>query len=297
MLEDSNAIIHNVEINQTDAIYQKSEDQLRPDKIERVLQSGIGHLPETSLPVGGKTSHTVLSGHRKLPSAKLFTDLDKMEKGDVFYIKVLHHTLAYQVDQILPVKPTQTQALSIVEGKDYVTLLTCTPYAVSYTHLFGIHKIASFDDFEESMKDAYYHDGRGKVILETTIEGFEIGCAVMGNKELFAGSVDEIETAAPFFDYEGKYQMVDSHIYCPARISKELFEEARSLALKAYRAMNCKGMTRVDMFVTPQQSIVMNEVNTIPGFTDTSRYPTMMKEAGIEFGDLLDKLIAFALTR
>ena len=89
MLEDSNAIIHNVEINQTDAIYQKSEDQLRPDKIERVLQSGIGHLPETSLPVGGKTSHTVLSGHRKLPSAKLFTDLDKMEKGDVFYIKVL----------------------------------------------------------------------------------------------------------------------------------------------------------------------------------------------------------------
>ena len=81
------------------------------------------------------------------------------------------------------------------------------------------------------------------------------------------------------------------------RISKELFEEARSLALKAYRAMNCKGMTRVDMFVTPQQSIVMNEVNTIPGFTDTSRYPTMMKEAGIEFGDLLDKLIAFALTR
>ena len=162
---------------------------------------------------------------------------------------------------------------------------------------FGIHKIASFDDFEESMKDAFYHDGRGKVILETTIEGFEIGCAVMGNKELFAGSVDEIETAAPFFDYEGKYQMVDSHIYCPARISKELFEEARSLALKAYRAMNCKGMTRVDMFVTPQQSIVMNEVNTIPGFTDTSRYPTMMKEAGIEFGDLLDKLIAFALTR
>ena len=105
--------------------------------------------------------------------------------------------------------------------------------------------------------------------------------------------LDEIETAAPFFDYEGKYQMVDSHIYCPARISKELFEEARSMALQAYRALNCKGMTRVDMFATSAHTIVLNEVNTIPGFTATSRYPSMMKEAGIAFPDLLDKLVEF----
>ena len=162
---------------------------------------------------------------------------------------------------------------------------------------FGIHRVDNASDFAEGMKDAFFHDGRGKVILETTIEGFEIGCAVMGNKELFAGSVDEIETAAPFFDFEGKYQMVDSNIYCPARISKELFDYARSLALRAYRALNCKGMTRVDMFVTKENTIVINEVNTIPGFTDTSRYPSMMKEAGIEFPDLLDKLIQLALTR
>ncbi|MCR0274036.1 D-alanine--D-alanine ligase [[Clostridium] innocuum] len=160
---------------------------------------------------------------------------------------------------------------------------------------FGIHRMESFEGFEEAMKDAFYHDGKGKVILETTIEGFEIGVAVMGNKELFAGSVDEIETAAPFFDYEGKYEMVDSHIYCPARISPKLFEEAREIAKKAYRAMNCKGMTRVDMFVTPEDTIILNEVNTIPGFTDTSRYPTMMKEAGIPFPELIDKLVALAM--
>ncbi len=160
---------------------------------------------------------------------------------------------------------------------------------------FGIHKMESFEGFEEAMKDAFYHDGKGKVILETTIEGFEIGCAVMGNKELFAGSVDEIETSAPFFDYEGKYEMVDSHIYCPARISSELFEAARTMAKKAYRAMNCKGLTRVDMFVTSDQKIIMNEVNTIPGFTDTSRYPTMMKEAGIAFPELIDRLIDLAM--
>lgn len=100
---------------------------------ESVLQSGAGHLSTTSLPVGGESSHSVLSGHRGLPSAKLFTDLNKMEIGDVFYIKVLHHTFAYQVDQILTVLPSETQALEVEEGKDYVTLVTCTPYAIN-TH-------------------------------------------------------------------------------------------------------------------------------------------------------------------
>lgn len=162
---------------------------------------------------------------------------------------------------------------------------------------FGISKITEFDGFEKAMKDAFYHDGKGKVVLETTIEGFEIGCAVMGNQEIFAGNVDEIETSAPFFDYEGKYQMVDSHIYCPARISNELIEEARELAKRAYKALNCTGMTRVDMFKTPDNKIVVNEVNTIPGFTDTSRYPTMMKEAGIMFSDLIDRLVELAMDK
>ena len=100
---------------------------------EKVLQSGVGHLPNTSLPVGGESSHAVLSGHRGLANAKIFTDLNKMEVGDVFYIKVLHHTFAYQVDQILTVLPSDTDALQIEKGKDYVTLVTCTPYAVN-TH-------------------------------------------------------------------------------------------------------------------------------------------------------------------
>ena len=100
---------------------------------ESVLQSGVGHLPNTSLPVGGESSHAVLSGHRGLANAKIFTDLNKMEIGDVFYIKILHHTFAYQVDQILTVLPSETDALQIEKGKDYVTLVTCTPYAVN-TH-------------------------------------------------------------------------------------------------------------------------------------------------------------------
>lgn len=100
---------------------------------EAVLQAGVGHFPASSLPVGGESSHAVLTGHRGLPSKLLFTDLDEMEVRDIFYIKVLGETFAYQVDQILTVLPSETDALQIEEGKDYVTLVTCTPYAVN-TH-------------------------------------------------------------------------------------------------------------------------------------------------------------------
>lgn len=100
---------------------------------EAVLQVGVGHFASSSLPVGGETTHAVLTGHRGLPSKKLFTDLDKIVKGDIFYVKILNETLAYEVDQILTVLPEQTDALQIEKGKDYVTLVTCTPYAVN-TH-------------------------------------------------------------------------------------------------------------------------------------------------------------------
>lgn len=98
---------------------------------EAVLQVGVGHMQGTSLPVGGESTHAVLSGHRGLPTASLFTDLDRMKIGDPFYIKVLNQTLAYQVDQILTVLPNETQPLQITEGQDYVTLVTCTPYGVN----------------------------------------------------------------------------------------------------------------------------------------------------------------------
>lgn len=98
-----------------------------------VLEKGIGHVEGTSLPIGGKSTHAVLAGHRGLPSAKLFTDLDQMEIGDIFLIHVLDKTLAYKVDEIKTVLPEETEALNIIEGEDHVTLVTCTPYGVN-TH-------------------------------------------------------------------------------------------------------------------------------------------------------------------
>ena len=101
-----------------------------------VLQTGIGHLNGTKLPIGGESTHSVLAAHRGLPSARLFTDIDLLERGDMFYIHVLDETLAYQVDQILDMvdkddNETLQKALQIEEGQDYVTLFTCTPYGVN----------------------------------------------------------------------------------------------------------------------------------------------------------------------
>ena len=98
---------------------------------EEVLQTAAGHLEGSSLPVGGPSTHAVISAHRGLPSAALFTDLDKLELGDHFLIYVLDDVLCYEVDQILTVEPSETEALTVEEGQDYATLLTCTPYGVN----------------------------------------------------------------------------------------------------------------------------------------------------------------------
>lgn len=127
------------EIDVSLPIYHGTEDP--------VLQVAIGHLEWSSLPVGGESTHCVLSGHRGLPSAKLFTNLDKLREGDTFLLRVLDEILTYEVDQILIVEPQDTAALEIVEGEDYCTLVTCTPYGIN-THRLLVrgHRI---DNIEE----------------------------------------------------------------------------------------------------------------------------------------------------
>lgn len=122
---------------------------------ESVLQVGAGHLEGSSLPVGGESTHCVLSGHRGLPSAKLFTELDRMKKGDVFYLHVYDRVLAYQVDNIASVKPNDYGLLEIEKGKDLCTLLTCTPYGVN-THRLLVrgHRVENVMDEKNLMADA-----------------------------------------------------------------------------------------------------------------------------------------------
>lgn len=114
---------------------------------DAVLQTAVGHLEWTSLPVGGESTHCVISGHRGLPSAKLFTSLDKLREGDTFLLRVLDEVLTYEVDQILIVEPQDTEALQIEEGKDYCTLMTCTPYGIN-THRLLVrgHRIENAEE-------------------------------------------------------------------------------------------------------------------------------------------------------
>lgn len=114
---------------------------------DAVLQIAVGHLEWTSLPVGGESTHCVVSGHRGLPSAKLFTDLDNLVLGDIFMFRVMDEILTYEVDQILIVEPDDVSALEIVEGEDLCTLLTCTPYGVnSHRLLVRGHRIANVEE-------------------------------------------------------------------------------------------------------------------------------------------------------
>ncbi|WP_167498180.1 class C sortase [Bacillus dicomae] len=116
---------------------------------EEVLSRGVGHLDYSSLPVGGENTHTILTGHRGLPSAKLFTDLDKLNEGDRFYIHSLDKVLAYKVDQIKIVLPHETDDLQIVENKDYTTLITCTPYGVNTNRLLVRGERVEFNQEEK----------------------------------------------------------------------------------------------------------------------------------------------------
>ncbi len=114
---------------------------------EEVLQVGVGHIPGSSLPVGGAGSHCLLSGHRGLPSSRLFSDLNQMKEGDIFILNVLDETLTYQVDQVRIVLPEEVDDLVIEPGKDYCTLITCTPYGVN-THRILVrgYRVENIDD-------------------------------------------------------------------------------------------------------------------------------------------------------
>lgn len=160
---------------------------------------------------------------------------------------------------------------------------------------YGITKAAGAKELERAVKTAFEYDSH--VIVEQAIEGFEVGCAVMGNDSLTVGEVDEIELSGGFFNFTEKYTLKTSAIHVPARVSPEKRGEIKQTAQKIYKALGCSGFARVDMFLTPQGDIVFNEVNTIPGFTEHSRFPNMMKAAGVSFEQVISRVIELAVAQ
>ena len=158
---------------------------------------------------------------------------------------------------------------------------------------FGITKVENPANLRTAVRDALRYDR--EVIVEETIAGFEVGCAVMGNAELTTGRADEIEIQGDLFDYTEKYNLITSKIHMPARVDAETERRIQDTAKSIYRALGCRGFARVDMFLEPTGRLVFNEVNTIPGFTSHSRFPNMMRGIGFEFPALLDELVSFGL--
>lgn len=209
--------------------------------------------------------------------------------------KHLAHTLA-SLDGIEVPKsvlfrrmPTPDEQFSMTEHLSYPLFVKPVKAGSS----FGITKIDQPCQLEEAITLAFTHDD--SVIVEEAIPGFEVGCAVLGNDKLILGEVDEIELSDGFFDYTEKYTLKTSHIHMPARIKPAMADRIRETAGRIYRILSCKGFARVDMFLTPEGRIVFNEVNTIPGFTSHSRYPSMLKGIGMTFEEILDTLIRLAV--
>lgn len=181
--------------------------------------------------------------------------------------------------------PTEAEQFSMTEHLTYPLFVKPVKAGSS----FGITKIETPGNLEEAITLAFSHDDC--VIVEEAIPGFEVGCAVLGNNELILGQPDEIELSDGFFDYTEKYTLKTSEIHVPARISPEKAKEIKDTAARLYLGLDCDYFARVDLFLTPEGKIYFNEVNTIPGFTSHSRFPGMMKSRGIEFPDLVNRLI------
>lgn len=160
----------------------------------------------------------------------------------------------------------------------------------------GISKARSRDELIKALEIAFKEDK--KAVLEQFIDGFEVECAVMGNNNPVAAEVGQIIAAADFYDYDSKYNNPQSELHIPAEIPEEKRNEVKAQAIKAYKALGCEGLSRVDFFVTKDEGkVLLNEINTIPGQTPISMYPKLFEAAGLPYKELINKLIDLALER
>jgi D-alanine---(R)-lactate ligase len=164
---------------------------------------------------------------------------------------------------------------------------------------FGVSKVARRDELPGAVATARQYDS--KVLIEEAVVGSEVGCAVLGNDlDLLAGEVDQITLSHGFFrihqEIEPESGSDNSSVTVPADISEESRLLVQETAKAAYRALGCRGLSRVDMFLTEDGQVVLNEVNTLPGMTSYSRYPRMMAAAGLPLAEVIDRIVALALT-
>ena len=159
----------------------------------------------------------------------------------------------------------------------------------------GISKVLSDDELAGAVALARRHDD--KVLVEEFVPGLEVECSVLGNREPVASAVGEIVANADWYDFGAKYDEGGMELIVPARLAPEVTARVQQLAVESFMATDCEGMARVDFFVRPDGEVVVNEINTIPGFTSTSVFAKLFEASGIGYAELLDRLIELALER
>ena len=158
----------------------------------------------------------------------------------------------------------------------------------------GVRKAQTKQELEKAIEYASQYDK--KILIEQGVEGREVECAVLGNEEVEASCIGEILSAEEFYSFDSKYHNQESKTVIPADLPKEITEEIQKQAKKAFKAVNGSGLSRVDFFVEKgTNAIIINEINTMPGFTQISMYPKLFEASGISYSKLLDKLITLAM--
>lgn len=218
-------------------------------------------------------------------SSALCMDKDRAHK--------LIHAAGISVPTSFVLEKNMDEREALTQAERIAYPLFVKPVRAGSSH--GITKVIDRYDLPAAIKLAFEHDER--VIIEECISGFEVGCAVLENEDdiLITGEVDEIELADGFFDFTKKYTLKTSAIHVPARIDAATAEKVKQTAKTIFKALDCHGFARVDMFLSASGKIVFNEVNTIPGFTVHSRFPNMLKAAGMPFEQIISTAIEWAV--
>ena len=249
-----------------------------------------GFLEMLGVPYVGVGILSSANGMDKVYS-KIIFEKAKIPQAKYVYIKNSGDNYTYVSDDF------EEKTGTIKEISEIVTQKIKFPMFVKPSNSgssVGIRKVHDLAELQEAVKYAAEFDK--KILVEESIEGREIECAVLGNNEPKASCIGEIKAADDFYSYDAKYNNTESKTEIPKDIPKQLQEKVRALAIKAYKTLDCKGLSRVDFFInTETGKIYINEINTMPGFTKISMYPKLWEYSGLPYSDLLDELIKLAL--
>jgi len=221
---------------------------------------------------------------------KVILDKAGIEQAKSMYIKKYNDKYIYVHNNFNELVLNVEELISKV--KDYLKFPVFIKPSNSGSSV-GVNKSLSEHDFIEYLEYAFKYDS--KVLIEEAINGREVECAVLGNDDLIVSNIGEVLAAGEFYSFDSKYKNAESVTVIPANLDKNIIENIRMYAKKAYKACDCSGLSRIDFFVENNTNrIILNEINTLPGFTEISMYPKLIENIGISYSELIDKLIELA---